>query len=102
MRSRSSARPTSRCRMTTGATGRRQKNWGRWRKCPSVRGLSRASTFLRMLHKDDVAGRDKPGHDGRALNGLNGKTPAMLNRTEIADRLADSGYIADGELATAI
>ena len=35
--------------------------------CPSpdlIRGLSRASTsFLRQISKQDVDGRDKPGHD---------------------------------------
>jgi hypothetical protein len=40
--------------------------------CPSpdlIRGLSRASTsFLLLLRKQDVGGRDKPGHDSEQMD----------------------------------
>src|SRR5215470_16719713 len=45
--SRSWARPTSRCRTTTGATGRRRRRWGRWPDIVIARSeATKQSSFL--------------------------------------------------------
>ena len=46
-------------------------------------------------------GRDKPGHDEHYFCAVRNDL-VMKDRNQIAERLAAAGYIADGELATAI
>src|SRR3984893_10591683 len=73
--SRSWGPPTSRCRTTTGAIGGRRRIW----EC--LRSDEKYREEIAMKDREEIA---------------------MRNREEIAQALAASGYIADGELATAI
>src|SRR5260370_23932719 len=91
--SRSWAQPISRCRTTTGATGGRRKSWECLRS-PTFRHCERSEAIhAAKERKNGLLRRYAPRNDDGE---------SMKNREEIAQALAASGYIADGELATAI
>src|SRR5580692_7791332 len=99
-RSRSWAPPTSRCRTTSGATGGRRRIWA----CSRLEAILRDAS-LRDAPQDEVI----PHGEERILRVSNHEATravraeaGMKDRNEIADRLAAAGYIADGELATAV
>src|SRR6202022_1279234 len=96
-RSRSWVPPISRCRTTTGATGRRRRIWGRGR---NIVIASEAKQSGSPHERSDMR---VPGcrfaHPGYAPLQSRGDGLNMKDRNEIAEALAKSGYIADGELA---
>ena len=114
-------RPTSRCRTTTGATGGRRRIWEcSRRECEPSRHSRDAARQLRASCGEGSGCRRQQSELRRSATPTpatlaiaaamermpdragESSDPTMKTREQIAQALAASGYIADGELATAI